>query len=82
MSYYGRKSDAKADIESVEVSEYSRSNSGSPILHGSSKPGGAADMAKPSGETLMPGRLRAGIATPKTRTDTLTRSYGSTGSQG
>jgi hypothetical protein len=80
MSYYGTHGEAKALISEIELSENTHSSSGSPILHGRSTPGGAADVAKPHAETLMVGRLRAGIKTPKTRTDSLTRHYGSTGS--
>jgi len=75
MSYFGSHSDAKACIAGVELSENTRSNTGSAILAGYNTPGGAANVAKPSGETLMPGRLRAGIKKPKTRTDSLTRKY-------
>jgi len=78
MSFFGLISDAHACIEHVELSENTHSNTGSPILHGRSTPGGAADSAKPSGEVLQPGRLRAGIKTPRTRTDTLTRLYAAT----
>lgn len=80
MSFLGSKSEARAIIAEIELSENTHSNSGSAILKGYSTPGGAANSAKPSGETLMPGRLRAGIKKPRTRTDSLTRSYGSTGS--
>ena len=75
MSYHGSCADAKAAIASVELSENTRSNSGSKILAGSSTPGGAASN-KAAHETLQPGRLRAGIKTPRTRTDSLTRKYG------
>jgi hypothetical protein len=75
MSYNGSMSDAKAAIASVELSENSRTSSGtSPILKGASGPGGAAASAKPAGETQIVGRLRAGIKTPKTKTDSLRRS--------
>jgi hypothetical protein len=80
MSFFGSHAEAKAVIAEIELSENTRSNTGSAILHGHSTPGGAANSAKPHAENLMPGRLRAGIKTPKTRTDTLTRHYGSTGS--
>jgi hypothetical protein len=75
MSYFGSHAEAKAVIATVELSENTHSNTGSPILLGRSTPGGAADAAKPHSETLMPGRLRAGIKKPRTRTDSLTRKY-------
>lgn len=75
MSYFGSCADVKATISAIELSENTHSNTGSPILAGRSTPGGAADAAKPHSETLMPGRLRAGIKKPKTRTDSLTRKY-------
>jgi hypothetical protein len=75
MSYYGSKSDARACIAEIELSENTHSNTGSAILAGYSTPGGAANSAKPHAETLMPGRLRAGIKKPRTRTDSLTRKY-------
>lgn len=75
MSYLGSKADVKACIAEIELSENTHSNTGSAILNGYSTPGGAAMKAKPSGETLMPGRLRAGIKKPRTRTDSLTRKY-------
>jgi hypothetical protein len=78
MSYLGSHTDAKACISEIELSENTRSSAGSAILHGYDHPGGAAQSAKPAGETLMPGRLRAGIKKPRTRTDTLTRLYGAT----
>jgi hypothetical protein len=75
MSFALGMSEAKACIASVEVSEGTRSASGtSPILNGASGPGGAASKAKPAGETQQVGRLRAGINKPRTRTDSLTRS--------
>jgi hypothetical protein len=74
MSYLGSKSDAVAAIASVELSENTRTSSGtSPILHGASGPGGAAAKAKPAGEVQVVGRLRAGIKTPLTATDSLKR---------
>lgn len=75
MSYFGSHSDAKACIAEVELSENTHSSSGSPVRDGASGPGGAAAKAKPAGETQQVGRLRAGINTPKTRTDKLTRKY-------
>jgi hypothetical protein len=80
MSFCLSRSEAQKIIAEIELSEYSRSNAGSMILKGYSTPGGAADGAKPAKETLMPGRLRAGINKPRTRTDSLTRKYASTGS--
>lgn len=74
MSFLGSKSDAVAAIASVEVSENTRTSSGtSPVLHGASGPGGAAAKAKPAGEVQIVGRLRAGINKPLTKTDSLTR---------
>lgn len=80
MSFLGSHAEAKAIISNIEESENTHSSVGSPILSGSSGPGGAAAGTKPASETLMPGRLRAGIKKPITRTDTLTRKYASTGS--
>lgn len=80
MSFCGSKADAKACIADVELSENTRTSSGtSPVRDGASSPGGAANSAKPAGETQIVGRLRAGIKTPKTRTDSLTRKYASSG---
>lgn len=73
MSFYGSKSEAVSIISQVEESENTHSSTGSKILNGHSTPGGAAEKAKPAGETLRVGRLRAGINTPKTKTDSLTR---------
>lgn len=78
MSYYGSIAEAKSTIASIELSENTHSSSGSKILAGHSGPGGAAGGTKPAGENLQPGRLRAGINKPLTRTDTLTRKYAST----
>lgn len=80
MSYFGTKADVKACIAEIELSENTHSNSGSKILAGYSGPGGAAEGTTPAGETLMPGRLRKGIKTPRTRTDSLTRKYAASGS--
>jgi hypothetical protein len=80
MSYFGSKSQAYSDIASVELSENSRSNSGSAILAGHSGPGGAAAKTKAAGEVQVVGRLRAGINKPRTRTDSLTRKYAASGS--
>ena len=85
MSYFGSVADAEAEIAKIEMSENTRSSSGSKIYAGHNHPHAGESNAhndKPSGETLMPGRLRAGIKTPKTRTDTLTRKYASTGTGG
>jgi hypothetical protein len=73
MSFARSMEEAKSCIASVELSANQAS---SPIRDGASGPGGAASKAMPAGETLMPGRLRKGIKTPRTRTDTLTRKYG------
>lgn len=76
MSFPGSLSDAKGNIASVELSENTRTSSGtSPIYKGVDTPGGMANSAKPAHETQQVGRLRAGINKPKTRTDKLTRKY-------
>lgn len=78
MSFYGLISDAKAVIHEVEVSlniGHSHGMATSPLHKGTEHPGGAAMHAKPAKETQHVGRLRAGIKTPKTRTDSLTRKY-------
>lgn len=75
MSYPQDCAHVKATIAAIEESENTHSSSGSKILAGHDTPGGAANVAKPHAETLMPGRLRAGIKTPRTRTDKLTRKY-------
>lgn len=80
MSFLGSHQDAKNIIAGIELSENTRSSAGSMILKGHDNPGGAASGTTPAKETLMPGRLRKGIKTPKTRTDSLTRKYASTGS--
>jgi hypothetical protein len=80
MSYFGTLAENKATVAMIEESENTHSNVGSKILAGSDTPGGAASGTKPGAETQVVGRLRAGIKTPKTRTDSLTRKYASTGS--
>lgn len=75
MSFCGSKSDAKACIADIELSENTRSNTGSKILSGSSSPGGAANSAKPSGETMSQKRTSL-----RTATSSLRRKYASTGS--
>ena len=76
MSYFGNlHGETYANIAAVELSENTRSNTGSAILKGYDTPGGAAMGHPPASETLMPGRLRAGIKKPRTRTDSLTRKY-------
>ena len=77
MSFYGSHAEAVSIIHQIEESENTHSSSGSKILAGYDHPGGATSGTKPASETLMPGRLRAGIRTPKTRTDKLTRRYAS-----
>lgn len=82
MSFLGSKNEARAIISDIEVSENTHTSSGtSPILRGASSPGGAASSraSVPAGETQQVGRLRKGIKTPRTRTDSLTRKYASTG---
>ena len=79
MSFCLSKEAAHACIESVELSENTRSSSGSKIYAGYSHPGGATEGTKPAKEVLQPGRLRAGINKPLTRTDTLQRKYAATG---
>lgn len=74
MSYFGNKlADVHAELANLEESENTRSARGSAILAGHDHPGGATTGTKPAVETLQPGRLRAGIKKPRTRTDTLTR---------
>jgi hypothetical protein len=80
MSYMGTKHDVQACIAEIEESENTHSNRGSAILHGYSTEQGGPKNEVPAKETLHVGRLRKGIKTPRTRTDTLTRHYGSTGS--
>lgn len=75
MSFFGTHSEAVAHIQMVEESENTHSSMGSKILKGYSHPGGATNGHVPATETLMPGRLRKGIKTPRTRTDSLTRKY-------
>lgn len=82
MSFYGSHAEAKAIISEIECSENTHSSSGSKILEGYSHPGGATTGVKPASEVLMVGRLRAGINTPRTRTDKLERKYASTGTTG
>lgn len=81
MSFLGSKSEARAIIGEIELSDTHGAGNTSPILSGASTPGGAANKAKPSGETQQVGRLRAGIKTPRTRTDSLTRRYAASGSK-
>ena len=80
MSYLGSVADVHSAIDAIEESENTRSNVGSAILHGYSSEQGGPKGEVPAKETLMVGRLRKGIKKPRTRTDTLTRHYGSTGS--
>lgn len=75
MSYLGTKDDVTACIGYIEESENTHSSSGSKILHGHSSPGGAANGHKPASETLTQKRTKL-----RTRTDSLVRHYGSTGS--
>lgn len=75
MSYPGTIADVKSTIAAIELSENTHSSTGSNILHGSSTPGGAANSAKPAGETMSQKRTKL-----RTATDTLRRSYASTGS--
>jgi hypothetical protein len=80
MSYLGSCADVKREIAEIECSENTHSSSGSKIYAGHSHPGGATNMDdKAANEVLMTGRLRAGIKTPRTRTDKLERKYASTG---
>lgn len=81
MSFMGSKSEARAIISEIELSRTHGNDGTSPILHGSSSPGGAAMKAKPSGETQIVGRLRHGIKSPRTRTDSLVRKYAASGSK-
>lgn len=77
MSYLGSMSDAKAAIASVELSENTRTSSGSsPVRDGSNGPGGAAvQLAGGTAKEWTVGRLRAGIKTPKTKHSGLVRKY-------
>jgi len=79
MSFLGSKSEARSIISEIELSHTHGADNTSPILKGASSPGGAANSAKPAGETQRVGRLRAGINTPRTRTDSLTRKYAASG---
>lgn len=69
MSFAQSYAEAKSCINKVEVTP---SISTSPVREGSDSPGGAANGNK-ANTTHTVGRLRAGIKTPKTRTDKLTR---------
>ena len=69
MSFFGSMSDAK-NANGVELSVDQPT---SPVLNGASSPGGATSGTKPAGQTQVVGRLRQGIKTPLTRTDSLTR---------
>lgn len=80
MSFLGSKGEARSIISEIELSPTTGASGTSPILRGASSPGGAANSAKPAGETQQVGRLRAGIKTPRTRTDSLTRKYAASGS--
>jgi hypothetical protein len=73
MSYPCSKSDAESTIASIELSENTRSNMGSNILHGSTTPGGAANGKAPSNAVMTQKRTKL-----HTRTDELTRLYGAT----
>lgn len=75
MSFYGSHSEAKSIIASIEVSENSRSCSGSKILKGHSSPGGAAEGHPPASETMSQKRTKL-----RTATDSLRRKYASTAS--
>lgn len=70
MSFMGSFSDAKGIIANIELSENTRSNSGSKILMGHSSPGGAAEGHPPAHETMSLKRTKA-----RTRTESLTRRY-------
>lgn len=74
MSFCGSKSDARAAIASVELSDTTGSGGTSPIRSGASGPGGAAAKAKPAGQTLSAGSGRANSIKPKTATESLRRS--------
>lgn len=79
MSFLGSKSEARAIIADIELSPTTGAGGTSRIRDGVSTPGGAAAMAKPAHETQEVGRLRAGIKSPRTRTDSLTRKYAASG---
>ena len=79
MSFFGSFSEAKSIVHEIEVSNdvgHSKGKESSKIYSGHESPGVENRLAS---ETLQPGRLRAGIKTPKTRVDKLTRKYASTG---
>lgn len=79
MSFFGSLSEARANIHDVERSTnigHSVGKASSGMLRGHSTPG---SENLPAGETQQVGRLRKGIKTPKTRTDTLTRKYAASG---
>lgn len=81
MSFARSKEEAVSIIRDIEMSNDIGNVKGkgtSPIFRGASSPGGATEGTKPASETQVVGRLRQGIKTPKTRTDSLTRNYGST----
>lgn len=81
MSFCLSKGEAVSIIHDVEVSNdigHSKGGASSPIFRGASSPGGATAGTTPAGEVQQVGRLRKGIKTPKTRTDSLTRLYAAT----
>lgn len=73
MGYFGNMSDAKANIREVEVTDSSGLRSATSPVEAGSEHNGVENV--PAKETLHVGRLRAGIKTPRTRTDKLTRKY-------
>lgn len=79
MSFAQPKSEARSIIAGIEMSPTTGSAGTSKIRDGVSSPGGAAAHTPNAGQTQMVGRLRAGIKTPRTRTDSLTRRYAASG---
>lgn len=80
MSFSGLIADARNQISMIELSDTHGSGNTSKIRDGHSTPGGAANATAPAGEVQQVGRLRKGIKTPRTRTDSLTRKYAASGS--
>lgn len=79
MSFLGSKSDARAIISEIELSPTTGAEGTSKIRDGVSSPGGAAAHARNASETQIVGRLRHGIKSPRTATDSLRRKYAASG---
>ena len=71
MSYPCSVSDNRATVDQIEMTIDRMGTS--PILHGTSSPGGAANHAKPASENMTLRRTKAHV-----RTESLTRKYAST----